>query len=104
VPWVLTDEHESRKADFTDHYSLVAEGFLMKIFTGSKTWDHHFEMESKHQSIEWYHMTSPGKKKLRVRHQHEKSWLHSGDEKGDFLVHAVPRETTVNCVCCIEMI
>jgi hypothetical protein len=38
-----------------------AEGddFLSTIVRGDETWIHHFEPESKRQSMEWHHTTSP---------------------------------------------
>jgi hypothetical protein len=52
--------------------------------------------------MKWHPMTSAGKRNSRVCHQHEKSWLQSGDEKGVILENFLPQETTVNCDYLIE--
>jgi len=55
------------------HHDLVlnqAEGQLylyheLHIVTGYEMWIHHYELQSKHQSIGWKYMTSPPKRKFR---------------------------------------
>jgi hypothetical protein len=34
--------------------------------TGDETWTHHYEPESKHQSMDWEHRHSPTKKKFKI--------------------------------------
>jgi hypothetical protein len=41
------------------------EEFLSRIVTGHETWVHHYEPESKRQSMEWKHPGSPTKKKFK---------------------------------------
>jgi len=45
-----------------------AEGgsFLDRIITGDETWCHHYEKESKRQSMEWRHVNTPSKKKFKT--------------------------------------
>jgi hypothetical protein len=43
------------------------EEFLSKTFTGDETWVHHYEPESKRQSVEWKHPGSPTKNKFKVK-------------------------------------
>ena len=47
-----------------DRYANEGEAFLKWIVSGDDTWIHHFEPESKHQSMECKHPESPIKKKL----------------------------------------
>jgi len=46
----------------------ISEGdsFLDHIITSDETWCHHYELESKRQSMEWRHVNSPSKKKFKV--------------------------------------
>jgi hypothetical protein len=39
---------------------------LSTIVTGDDTWIHHFESETKRQSMEWHHTTFPRKKKFKA--------------------------------------
>jgi hypothetical protein len=41
------------------------EEFLSRMVTGDETWVHHYEPESKRQSMEWKHPGSPTKKKFK---------------------------------------
>jgi hypothetical protein len=40
--------------------------FLHCIVTGDESWFHHFEPETKQQSMEWHHLHSPPKKKAET--------------------------------------
>jgi hypothetical protein len=40
----------------------TTDEFLSRIVTGDETWLHHFEPETKIQSMEWHHANSPKKK------------------------------------------
>lgn len=69
VPRMLTAQNkETRKTIASEHlqrFNLEGEEFLEKIVTGDETWVHFFEPESKRQSMEWHHTTSPKKKKIQ---------------------------------------
>ena len=39
---------------------------LSRIVTGDETWAHHYEPETKRQSVEWQHPQSPRKKKFKM--------------------------------------
>jgi hypothetical protein len=41
------------------------EEFLSRIVTGDEMWVHHYEPESKRQSMEWKHLGLPTKKKFK---------------------------------------
>jgi hypothetical protein len=43
------------------------EEFLSRIVTGDETWVHHYEPESKGQSMEWKHLGSPTKNKFKTQ-------------------------------------
>ncbi|PNF17441.1 hypothetical protein B7P43_G02956 [Cryptotermes secundus] len=40
--------------------------FLLCIVRGDESWFHHFEPETKRQSMEWHHLHSPSKKKAKT--------------------------------------
>jgi hypothetical protein len=46
---------------------LTAEGV-----TADETWVHHYEPETKRQSVEYHYKGSPAKKNLKPRHGQEK--------------------------------
>lgn len=41
--------------------------FLQRIITGDETWVHHYEPESKRQSLQWKHPMSPPMKKFKTQ-------------------------------------
>jgi len=47
-------------------FDAEGEAFLSRIVTGDKTWAHHYELETKRQSMEWHHPHSPRKKKFKT--------------------------------------
>jgi histone-lysine N-methyltransferase SETMAR len=70
VPRSLTEEHkEQRKIiclELLACYEAEDDDFLSTIVMGNETWIDHFEPETKFQSMEWYHTTSPWKKKFKA--------------------------------------
>jgi histone-lysine N-methyltransferase SETMAR len=77
VPRSLTDDQKNvRKevcSDLLSRYEADGESFLSRIVTGDEIWIHHFEPETKRQSVEWRHPTSPLRKKFKVTLQQGKS-------------------------------
>ena len=78
VPGSLTTKHRrQRKAicsELLECFDAEGEAFLSWIVTGAETWDHHYEPETKRQSMEWHHPQSPRKKKSRQLLPPESSW------------------------------
>ncbi|XP_023727372.1 histone-lysine N-methyltransferase SETMAR-like [Cryptotermes secundus] len=71
--WVLrqvTDEHKLKNVlsfrAFMTCYHAEGEEFLVHTFMGDETWVHYYEPESKRQSMEWQHTSSPSKKKFKL--------------------------------------
>jgi len=62
VPQSLTTEHRyQRKAicsELFGHFEAEEKAFLSRIVTGDKIWAHHYELETKRQSMEWHHPQS----------------------------------------------
>ncbi|GFW06979.1 uncharacterized protein TNCV_3691751 [Trichonephila clavipes] len=40
--------------------------FMQRIFSGDETWCHHYEPETKRDSMQWKHASSPPPKKFRA--------------------------------------
>ena len=58
VPRILTQEHKEHRMqvcqDLLDQYETEGDSFLDRIITGDETWCHHYEPESKRQSMKWH--------------------------------------------------
>src|SRR5215469_651019 len=74
--WVLrllTKDHRGQRKAITSEllqrYRHKGDDFLLRIVTGDESWFHHFEPETKRQSMEWHHLHSPSKKKTKQCHQ-----------------------------------
>jgi hypothetical protein len=66
----LTEDHKlQRKNTSSQHLERCrneGEDFLLSIVTDDESWFHHFEPETKRQSMEWRHPTSLRKKKPKT--------------------------------------
>ncbi|XP_046676126.1 histone-lysine N-methyltransferase SETMAR-like [Homalodisca vitripennis] len=65
VPRLLTEEHKKRRMgialEFLIQYHQEGDNLLDHIVTGDETWVSHITPETKRQSMEWRHSTSPVK-------------------------------------------
>ena len=65
----LTEEHKRRRMEICqtllNRYNNEGEAFLSRIVTGDESWVHHYSPETKRQSLEWKHPSSPVKKKFK---------------------------------------
>ena len=63
MPKELTEEHKRKCLDVCSrhlaHYREEGNNFLQQIVTSDETWIHHYEPESKRQSMQWKHPSSP---------------------------------------------
>jgi len=70
VPRLLTEDHKGQRKAITSEllqrYRHKGNDFLLHIVTGDESWFHHFEPETKQQSMEWHHLHSPSKKKAKT--------------------------------------
>ena len=70
VPRMLTREHKGHRMqvcqDLLNQYEAEGDSFQDRIITGDETWCHHYELQSKRQSMEWRHVNSPTKKKFKT--------------------------------------
>ena len=63
VPKELTEERKRKRLDICSRhlarYREESDNFLQQIVTGNETWIHHYEPETKRQSRQWKHPSSP---------------------------------------------
>lgn len=71
VPRELTAEHKRKRLEvcqrLLDRYNNDGERFLSRIVTGDETWVHHYEPESKRQSMERKHPGSPATMEFKTQ-------------------------------------
>jgi len=106
LPKLLMEEHKLEQQATTLHflsqYSEEGENLLSHVVTGNETWVSHEAPESKQQSMEWRHISSPTKTKFK----HTTSTLKVmctmfWDRKGVLLADLLPQSSTINAgVCC----
>ncbi|CAL1268640.1 unnamed protein product [Larinioides sclopetarius] len=67
VPKILTEQHKKQRMgsalQFLTRYNEDGDDFLSRIVTGDETWVSYDSPESKRQSMEWRHTSSPTKVK-----------------------------------------
>jgi histone-lysine N-methyltransferase SETMAR len=101
VPRMLTPEHQQNRVtaarEFLDRFAQEGEAFLDSIVTGDETWVCHYTPESKRQSLQWRHSSSPATKKFKTTHSARKVMASVfWDRKGVLLVDFMLKGTTIN--------
>lgn len=70
VPRMLTPEMKHQRKVMCEQllarYEDEGDAFIQQIVTGDESWVHHYDPESKQQSMEYRHKTSPSPKKFKV--------------------------------------
>lgn len=70
VPRMLTDEQKKKRVDISranlEKFQADQEKFLSRFVTMDETWIHHFDPETKQQSMTWKRASSPTPKKFKV--------------------------------------
>ena len=70
VPRHLTEEHKRNHqhicSSLFERYNREGDNFFNCIITGDETWVHHYEPETKRQSMQWKHTSSPFFQKIQV--------------------------------------
>ena len=90
------------KAPKSDRYLFT---FLQQIVTGDETWIHHYEPESKRQSMQWKHPSSPVAKKFKTQPSAGKLMLTVfWDSQGPILETYQERGTTVTSATYCDML
>jgi hypothetical protein len=76
--------------------NFATRQFLERIVTADETWVHHYEPESKAQSVAWKRPISPVDKKFKSQLSAGKIMLTLfWDMEGEILVHFTPKGETV---------
>jgi hypothetical protein len=84
-------------------YEAEGDDFLSTIVTDDETWIHHFEPETKRQSMEWHHTTSPRKKKFKTIPSASKIMVTIFcDPEGLILIDLLSRGQTINSGVYVE--
>jgi hypothetical protein len=109
VPKQLTEKHKRNRLticrSLLNRCCQEGDAFLRRIITGDETWIHNYAPESKHQSLEWKHPTSPAKKKFKTQRSAGKVMLTVfWNSQGPILEHYQERGTTVNSARYSEML
>jgi histone-lysine N-methyltransferase SETMAR len=91
-PKHLTEEHKRNRqhicSSLLERYSREGDNFLNRIITGDETWVHHYEPETKWQSMRWKHTSSPSSKKFKSQSSAGKPLLMVfWDSQGPILEH-----------------
>jgi len=100
VPRMLTAEMKATRVDtcreLLDWHRSDPENFFSRVVTGDETWLHHWDPESKQESMQWKHMSSPPPKKFRTQASAGKImatifW----DTDGVIMIDYLPPKTTI---------
>jgi len=71
VPKQLSDDHKHAQQMICQEYlyrhARDGDCFIQRIVTGDESWVYHYEPESKRQSLQWKHLSSPANKNSRHR-------------------------------------
>ncbi|UYV69084.1 hypothetical protein LAZ67_6002319 [Cordylochernes scorpioides] len=86
VPKMLTEDHKRQRVEaaqkFLDCHETDGEELLDSIVTGDETWVHYTTPETKEQSKQWKHTSSP--KPLKVRFHHDNARPHTAHKTTAF--------------------
>ena len=70
VPWLLTPDQKLTRLVMSEanlaRFEADPDRFVERFLTQDECWVHHFEPETKRQSMQWKHSTSPASKKAKV--------------------------------------
>ncbi|KAL4143904.1 hypothetical protein QTP88_006158 [Uroleucon formosanum] len=101
VPKQLTELHMFNRVqasrEFFERYELDGDNFLKSIVTGDETWVAHYIPETKRQSEQRRHTTSPSTKKFKTTISAKKILASMfWDHKGIILIEYLPQGETIN--------
>ena len=87
--------------DLQNKYEAAGGSFLDCIITSDEMWCHHYEQESKQQSMEWQHVNSPLKKKFKTQPSEGTVMCIFSYRKGVILLNSLEPGQIINSVCYI---
>ena len=97
----LTEGHKRGRMEICqtllNRYNNEGEEFLSRVVTGNESWVHHYSPETKRQSLEWKHPSSPVKKKFKIQLSAGKVMLTIFlDSEGPISEDFLEKERTIN--------
>ena len=101
VPKMLSDDMKQSRVTISGamltRYNTNPDDFHFRVVTCDETWLYHYDPESKQESMEWKHATSPKTKKFKATRSTKKVmstifW----DSKGVIHIDYLPHGTTMN--------
>jgi len=104
VKWVLKCLNADQKRELCQSSEHIfnfflrdPNDFLLRLVTMDKTWLYHYDLQTKQESMEWWHSGSPCRKKFRVQKSAGKVlasifW----DQDGILLIDYLPKGQTIN--------
>ena len=100
VPRQLSDDHKCAWQmicqEHLDRHVREGDAFLHRTVTGDESWVHHYDPESKRQSMYWKHPSFPANKKFKTQASAGKVKLTIvWDVNGPTLVHFQEKDQTV---------
>ena len=101
VPRMLTADQKHRRRqvcdELLDEYYEEAEDFLDHVITQDETWVHHYDPETKQQSLQWKHADSPTPLKFKVVSSSKKVMASVfWDREGVVMVDYLEKGSTIN--------
>ncbi|GFY12544.1 histone-lysine N-methyltransferase SETMAR [Trichonephila clavipes] len=107
APKILTESHKTKRMgcalEFLTRYHEGGVDFLSQIVTGDETWVSYDTHESKRQSMEWRHTSSPTKVKPKhILTPRKIMCTVFWDSKGILLIDFLPRGQTINAAVYCE--
>ncbi|KAJ4431847.1 hypothetical protein ANN_20453 [Periplaneta americana] len=102
VPRQLSDQHKTQRMasalTFLMRYHTDGDAFLDQIVTADETWVSHNTPETKHQSRQWHHPSSPKKPRIFKQTLSTQKVMTTvfWDRKGVLLLDFMPKGTTIN--------
>ena len=100
IPRILTPAEMQKRTETSDlllaHYDSDPSGFVSRFVTGDETWIHHYDPESKHESMEW--RQKGGDPPLKARRQQSAGKIMMTvfwDARGPILIDFLPHKQTV---------
>ena len=82
--------------EIVDAFESDSVKFVQQFVTGDETWVHHWDPESKVESMQWRHASSPPPKKFRSLTSAGKLMATFLGDKGLLQIDYLPPKTTMN--------
>ena len=92
----MQDHQQRVESRILEVYNANPEDFHTRLVTGDETWLHHWDPDTKKESIQWKHPGSPPPKKFRTQPSASKVMaMVFWDSKGIILIDYKPADTSI---------